>query len=1018
MKKIVLLLLFVLLSIPGSLISSAQGNRATIQGKVTDAITGEPLIGTNIQIIGTSLGASTDLNGEYIVPGITAGTVDIVFRYIGYQNNDQLGIELSPGQTLELNVTLSPEAIQGQEVVITMQAKGQRAAINQQLASNSISNIISSEKIRDVPDVNAAESIGRLPGVSLRRTGGEGNQIVVRGLSPQYTIVQVDGVRLQGVGLGRDVGLSSISSEMLDGIELSKSLTPDKDADAIGGVVNLRTRVAEKGFHFGVLAQGGYNSLQNSFSNYKYGANVSNRFFDNKLGFIATASTEQVYRSSDQYTAGYGNEIHAVDTNDQGKVIYDHRYYTNNENIQENIKLRHRDNASLVLDYKTDWMELKLNNTYSRMLDENETRHSQFRHSSADYRHLISDSDPLEIMQSHSFSGLFKFLNTELVLDAQYSLTTLDNNTDRYIFEDNYVIDDGQGVIYKDARLYAEPFTLLQLYDISTAEQAYLDPTDRSHIQREDQTARVNLNWKIPFTISDNISGNVKVGGSYSVKDRWADTDAYWSYYHGGIGEERADIVYGFYPEFAHYSDPDYRPGQSMRAINFVDPDYDFGSVLRGVTGIDIGWTADLDFLKEVHDFNGEDNGRYPADHTYVRGVQSSVDDYTNKEEYIAGFFMMELMIGDRIMILPGVRHETMNTSYTANYVVENQFEPTGMQPGYPDTITVDDRSNQYLFPSVNIKVDITPWMDIRGAYYMSTSRPNYSLLSPVMVSDRDKLNITARNPYLKPAIADNYDLGVSFFDNKLGLLTLNVFYKEITDLIYRLPKYDNGYFDIAEGVPESMMESLEAPRDLYRDDLFNAITGTASMNNYPINNPNKANFIGFEASWQTNFWYLPGLLRGLVLDLNYTFIRSKTEYPYLSIYATYTDDFPIPKKITHADYTTREGVMLDQPNSIYNARIGWDYKGFSTRVSFRYQGESLQGLNPQNENQDRYRRGQFRMDMMAKQQIYKGLSVNLDVANLTRVMDEFYMSAEGRNLPQSMEYYGLTSQVSLRYDF
>ena len=101
---------------------------------------------------------------------------------------------------------LSPEAIMGEEVVITMQAKGQRAAINQQLSSNAITNIVSSDKIREVPDVNAAESIGRLPGVSLRRSGGEGNQVVVRGLSPQYTIVEVDGVRLQGVGLGRDVG--------------------------------------------------------------------------------------------------------------------------------------------------------------------------------------------------------------------------------------------------------------------------------------------------------------------------------------------------------------------------------------------------------------------------------------------------------------------------------------------------------------------------------------------------------------------------------------------------------------------------------------------------------------------------------------------------------------------------------------------------------------------------------------------------------------------------------------------
>ena len=246
----------------------------------------------------------------------------------------------------------------------------------------------------------------------------------------------------------------------------------------------------------------------------------------------------------------------------------------------------------------------------------------------------------------------------------------------------------------------------------------------------------------------------------------------------------------------------------------------------------------------------------------------------------------------------------------------------------------------------------------------------------------------------------------------------MNFFYKELNDLLYRIPNYNNGYFEIAEGVPNELLESLAAPRDLYDEDLFNALTGTASMNNFPVNNPNSASFIGFEASWQTNFWFLPGLLSGLVLDLNYTFIRSKTEFPYLDIWTEFTDDFPVPKKITHADYATREGVMLDQPNSIYNALIGWDYKGFSTRVSLRYQGESLQGLDPTSPNLDRFKKAHFRMDFLAKQEITERLSLQLDISNQTNSMDEHYMGASGYNLPSQIEYYGLTSQLSLRYVF
>ena len=87
--------------------------------------------------------------------------------------------------------------------------------------------------------------------------------------------------------------------------------------------------------------------------------------------------------------------------------------------------------------------------------------------------------------------------------------------------------------------------------------------------------------------------------------------------------------------------------------------------------------------------------------------------------------------------------------------------------------------------PSLNMKFDITDWMDIRAAYYKSTSRPNYIMLSPGMVSDFDRNNIDANNPYLWPALAHNYDIGASFFNNKLGLLTLNFFYKELTQLTY-----------------------------------------------------------------------------------------------------------------------------------------------------------------------------------------------------------------------------------------
>ncbi len=347
MKKILLLFATLVLISAFCLNALAQGGEsAKITGKVTDNTTGESLIGTNVSIEGTSYGTASDLNGDYVLPNIPAGTYNIKIGYIGYKGVVQ-SVELKSGETLELNITLEPESFMGEEVVVTAMARGQMAAMNQERASSSITNIVASDRIREVPDVNAAESIGRLPGVSLKRSGGEGNKIVVRGLSPQYTIVQIDGVRLTGVDLDRSVGLSGITSEMLDGIELSKSLTADMDADAIGGIVNLRTRVADKGFHFDVLAQGGYNSLDKNLGNYKFTAGVGNRFFEDKFGVLLNVGTEQVIRSNDSFNAGYD----AVPTASRGDSLK-----SRSASIREQKAIRNRKFGSLVLDYQTDFI--------------------------------------------------------------------------------------------------------------------------------------------------------------------------------------------------------------------------------------------------------------------------------------------------------------------------------------------------------------------------------------------------------------------------------------------------------------------------------------------------------------------------------------------------------------------------------------------------------------------------------------------------------------------------------------
>ena len=194
----------------------------TISGKVVDAKTGEGLSWANVIIEGTTIGVNTDLDGNYELK-IEPGNYNVIASYLGYAESVK-PITVTKDEISKLNFELSYGNIM-ETITVTAQASGQIAAINEQLASNKIVNIVSAEKMEELPDANVAESIGRLPGISLQRSSGEANKIVVRGLSPKYSNVTIGGVKMASTNdFDRSADLSLITGEMLAGVEVSKSL--------------------------------------------------------------------------------------------------------------------------------------------------------------------------------------------------------------------------------------------------------------------------------------------------------------------------------------------------------------------------------------------------------------------------------------------------------------------------------------------------------------------------------------------------------------------------------------------------------------------------------------------------------------------------------------------------------------------------------------------------------------------------------------------------------------------------
>ena len=234
------------------LFSIIYAQNFSITGYVKDAKNGNLLVGANVFIVGTSLGASARADGQYKINNVKPGTYSVKASYIGYVTTED-SVTITD-KDINLDFNLNYTTIEGKEVNVTAQAKGQMDAINRQLNARSIVNIISSDRIQELPDANAAESVARVPGVSIKREGGEGNKVVIRGLSPKYNAITVEGTRLPSTDPDdRSTDLSMISQYVLDGIEVTKAGTPDQDADVLGGTVNFKLKRAKPGLHFNFI---------------------------------------------------------------------------------------------------------------------------------------------------------------------------------------------------------------------------------------------------------------------------------------------------------------------------------------------------------------------------------------------------------------------------------------------------------------------------------------------------------------------------------------------------------------------------------------------------------------------------------------------------------------------------------------------------------------------------------------------------------------------------------------------
>ncbi|NUM74917.1 carboxypeptidase-like regulatory domain-containing protein, partial [candidate division KSB1 bacterium] len=336
------------------LISTSAFAQGILRGVVSDSATAERLPGANVFLVGTALGSATNLEGAYRIDRIPEGSYTLRVSYIGYRMRD-LPVTIQANTSTVIDVKLSAEILQGAEIIVTGQAVGQAAAINQQRTSSTIINVVSEEKIRELPDANAAESIGRLPGVSLLRSGGEANKVILRGLEDKFTTITIDGVKIPATdATSRGVDLSTLSQSSLAGIELYKALTPDKDGDALAGSINLVTKTAPETRNIKVDLKGDYNRLMESADQYDFSLNYGERFFNNVLGVQLAGNLEKRIRSNERINVDYAN-------------LQYQSFFIDDFLLEFTDEIRKRDGFSVLFDVNTpDNGVIRFNNVFGR----------------------------------------------------------------------------------------------------------------------------------------------------------------------------------------------------------------------------------------------------------------------------------------------------------------------------------------------------------------------------------------------------------------------------------------------------------------------------------------------------------------------------------------------------------------------------------------------------------------------------------------------------------------------------
>ncbi|XXF09974.1 TonB-dependent receptor [Pseudomonas sp. D2-3] len=625
-----------------------------------------------------------------------------------------------------LTIAISAAPAWAEEVIERVEVIGQAASIDkalrEQKSADSIKSVVHADGVGQLPDDNAAEALQRIPGLSVERDQGEGRFVSVRGIAPDLNSVTINGTLVPAPeGDRRAVALDVLPAELVQSLSVVKSLTPDMDANSLGGTIEVESLSAfdHDGLFYTLSGEGSHDTNVSKNSP-KFSGAISDRFSlgdgTDNFGVAAAFSWQKRKFGSENVETGG-----AWDFDDGARL---------GEVEQRDYEItRERTGFGLNFDYQPDdYSNYYLRTLYSKFKD-TETRNAagvEFADAQASgergdaegWRDLKSRQDTQEI-QSYVFGGERMIELWTVSGQAGYSQAT---EKDPGGIAGAKFIGDFTDVGFDGTR---KPHLSVGsgFYDPASFE---LDEVEWEKVSGKDQEKNIRLDLARDYDLAGNAA-QVKFGGKLSRRDKTSDTEVW------------------VYDDFG---------GIDLGGVQSGNVDYSLGNFGNGISA---GAIKDLIGGLDRSEFYDEENSR--------------INDFDMREDINAAYLMNTLDVDDWRFIA-GLRYEG----------TEFEAKGTGLRDGVYEHSHSKNRYDHWL-PGLHGRYQLSPSTAVRAAWTNTVVRPTFGQLAPGFAIDGGDASFG--NPDLKPLESMNFDLGIEHYMGRAGVVSGFLFYKDIDNFIY-----------------------------------------------------------------------------------------------------------------------------------------------------------------------------------------------------------------------------------------